>query len=69
MYNQLEKLAILQLETLNKLLETKSDDYEIRKIVKEAIEDLEILGGHVRLIENNVLTLVQFDEMKPRSRL
>jgi len=69
MYNQLEKLALLQLDTLNKLLKQKSDDYDVKKIVNETIEGLQHLGGHVRLIENNVLTLVQLDEMSPRSRL
>ena len=69
MYTQLENLALLQLKTLNKLLEINPNDYDIKKIVKETIEGLEHLGAKVRLIEDNVLTLIQVEEMRPYSRL
>lgn len=69
MYSKIEKLALLQLEILNKLLETKFYDKDIKKIVKEAIEDLEHLGVKVRLIENNILTLIQLNELNPISKL
>lgn len=69
MYTQLENLALLQLKTLNKLLEINPNDYDIKKIVKETIEGLEHLGAKVRLVENNVLTLIQVEEMIPHSRL
>lgn len=69
MYTQLENLALLQLKTLNKLLEINPNDYDIKNIVKETIEGLEHLGAKVRLIEDNVLTLIQVDEMRPHSRL
>ena len=69
MYSQLEKIVILQLDTLSKLLEKKPDDYDVKKIVMESIKGLEHLGARIRLIENNVLTLIQLDEMRPISRL
>ncbi len=69
MYSQLEKLALLQIETLNKLLQTKFYDKDVKKIVKEAIEDLEHIGVKVRLIENNILTLIKLDKLNPICRL
>ena len=69
MYSQLEKLALLQIETLNKLLQTKFYDKDVKKIVKEAIEDLEKIKVKVKLIENNILTLIQLDKLNPICRL
>ena len=73
MYSQLEHTMISYISTLNKLKYMLSyeqgKDMNLRSVINEAISDIEKLGGTVRLVEGNTLTLINIDENKIISRL
>ena len=73
MYSQLEHTMISYISTLNKLKYMLTDeqgkDMNLRSVINEAISDIEKLGGTIRLIEGNTLTLINIDENKIISRL
>lgn len=71
MYTQLEQLMISYISTLNQLRYVQSNEEQINvsSIINNAIKDIESIGGSVRLIESNTLTLVNVDENRIRSRL
>ena len=41
----------------------------IKKYINESIKDIETLGGKVRLIEDNLLSLIEFNENKNICRM
>jgi hypothetical protein len=71
MYTQLEETMISYLSTLNQLrhIESKEEQINVGSIINNAIKDIESIGGSVRLIEGNTLTLVNVHENRLRSRL
>jgi len=71
MYTQLEQTMISYISTLNKLRYTasKGDEINVGSIINGAIKDIESIGGSVRLIEGNTLTLVNVHENRLKSRL
>lgn len=71
MYTQLERTMISYLSTLNQLRYVQSNEEQINvsSIINNAIKDIESIGGSVRLIEGNMLTLINVDENRIRSRL
>ena len=67
MYTKSEQILISYLNLINKLrLIGYNDDagYLIKKYINESIKDIETLGGKVRLIEDNLLSLIEFNENK-----
>ncbi len=71
MYTQLERTMISYLSTLNQLrhIESKEEQINVGSIINNAIKDIESIGGSVRVIEGNTLTLVNVHENRLRSRL
>ena len=71
MYTQLERTMISYLSTLNQLrhIESKEEQINVGSIINNAIKDIESIGGSVRVIEGNILTLVNVHENRLRSRL
>ena len=71
MYTQLEQIMISYISTLNQVRYVQSNEEQINvsSIINNAIKDIESIGGSVRLIEGNTLTLVNVDENRIRSRL
>jgi len=71
MYTQLERTMISYLSTLNQLrhIESKEEQINVGSIINNAIKDIESIGGSVRLIEGNTLTLVNVHANRLRSRL
>ena len=51
------------------LTDEQGKDMNLRSVINEAISDIEKLGGTIRLIEGNTLTLINIDENKIISRL
>lgn len=73
MYSSGELIVISYVNTLNKLNKeilcieneesyNSNDRYLLRKIITESISEIENLGGKVRIIENGLFTLVQYNE-------
>ena len=65
MYTKAERILISYLNFINKLRLIEYNDnsgYLIKKYINESIKDIETLGGKVRLIENNLLSLIEFNE-------
>lgn len=65
MYTKAEGILISYLNFINKLRLIEYNDnsgYLIKKYINESIKDIETLGGKVRLIENNLLSLNEFNE-------
>tara|TARA_X000000368_G_C23009022_1_gene702633 strand:+ start:1420 stop:1611 length:192 start_codon:yes stop_codon:yes gene_type:complete len=62
---------ISYLSTLNQLrhIESKEEQINVGSIINNAIKDIESIGGSVRVIEGNTLTLVNVHENRLRSRL
>tara|TARA_Y100000816_G_C25824961_1_gene431577 strand:+ start:87 stop:311 length:225 start_codon:yes stop_codon:yes gene_type:complete len=74
MYTQSEKLALINVNLLNKLIQLSNDNetiikYNIDKIIRESIDDIESVGGKIRPIEDGLLTLIELNEKKCFSRL
>ena len=71
MYSQLERTMISYISTLNQLrhIESKEERINVSSIINNAIKDIESIGGSVRLIEGNTLTLININENRMRSRL
>lgn len=74
MYTQSEKLALINVNLLNKLIQLSNDNetiikYNIDKIIRESIYDIESVGGKIRSIEDGLLTLIELNEKKCFSRL
>ena len=71
MYTQLEQIMISYISTLNQLRYVQSNEEQINvsSIINNAIKDIESIGGSVRLIEDNMLTLINVDENRIRTRL
>lgn len=71
MYTQLEQIMISYISTLNQLRYVQSNEEQINisSIINNAIKDIESIGGSVRLIEGNMLTLINVDENRLRSML
>lgn len=72
MYTKSEQILISYLNLINKLrLIGYNDDagYLIKKYINESIKDIETLGGKVRLIEDNLLSLIEFNENKNICRM
>lgn len=75
MYSTAESMTISYLNTLNKLKELDMDEnetviiYKIRNLVRESINEIEKIGGKVRLTEGKLLTLVELNEYRRVSRL
>ena len=65
MYTKAEGILISYLNFINKLRLIEYNDnsgYLIKKYINESIKDIETLGGKVRLIEDNLLSLIEFNE-------
>ena len=65
MYTKAEGILISYLNFINKLRLIECNDnsgYLIKKYINESIKDIETLGGKVRLIEDNLLSLIEFNE-------
>ena len=65
MYSQLEKMTIAYLNTENQLKAVcKNTDLQqkLELIIKESIENISLNGGKIRLVENDLLTLIDIDE-------
>jgi hypothetical protein len=65
MYTKAERILISYLNFINKLRLIEYNDnsgYLIKKYINESIKDIETLGGKVRLIEDNLLSLIEFNE-------
>ena len=65
MYSQLEKMTIAYLNTINQLKAVcKNTDlqHKLELIIKESIENISLNGGKIRLIENDILTLIDINE-------
>jgi hypothetical protein len=65
MYTKAEGILISYLNFINKLRVIEYNDnsgYLIKKYINESIKDIETLGGKVRLIEDNLLSLIEFNE-------
>ena len=65
MYSQLEKMTIAYLNTINQLKSVcKNTDLQqkLELIIKESIENISLNGGKIRLVENDLLTLIDIDE-------
>ena len=65
MYSQLEKMTIAYLNTVNQLKAVcKNTDLQqkLELIIKESIENISLNGGKIRLVENDILTLIDIDE-------
>ena len=65
MYSQLEKMTIAYLNTINQLKSfCKNTDLQqkLELIIKESIENISLNGGKIRLVENDLLTLIDIDE-------
>ena len=73
MYSSGDLLLISYISMLNRLnieiLCNKDDEnynsndrYVLRKIITESIREIEKMGGKVRIIENGLFTLVQYNE-------
>ena len=65
MYSQLEKMTIAYLNTVNQLKAVcKNTDLQqkLELIIKESIENISLNGGKIRLVENDLLTLIDIDE-------
>ena len=74
MYNQSEKLALIHINLLNKLIQLGNNNetiikYDIDKIIRESIYDVENVGGKIRPIEDGLLTLIELNEKTCHSRL
>ena len=72
MYSKSERILISYLTLINKLKLLDYDgDYQflINRYILESIKDIEELGGKVRLIEDNLLSLIEYDENKNKCRL
>jgi|TARA_Y100000992_G_scaffold292698_1_gene250495 hypothetical protein len=75
MYSTAESMTISYLNALNKLKELDMDEnesviiYKIRNLVRESINEIEKIGGKVRLTEGKLLTLVELNEYRRVSRL
>ena len=74
MYNQSEKLALININLLNKLIQLGNNNetiikYDIDKIIRDSIKDIENVGGKIRPIEDGLLTLIELNEKKCYSRL
>ena len=75
MYSTAESMTISYLNALNKLKELDMDEnesviiYKIRNLVSESINEIEKIGGKVRLTEGKLLTLVELNEYRRVSRL
>ena len=65
MYSQLEKMTLAYLNTINQLKSVcKNTDLQqkLELIIKESIENISLNGGKIRLVENDLLTLIDIDE-------
>tara|TARA_Y100000992_G_scaffold38523_1_gene21616 strand:- start:484 stop:705 length:222 start_codon:yes stop_codon:yes gene_type:complete len=65
MYSQLEKMTIAYLNTINQLKAVcKNTDlhHKLELIIKESIENISLNGGKIRLVENDILTLIDINE-------
>ena len=72
MYSKSERILISYITLLNKLkiLDIDGDyKYLVNKYIIDSINDIENIGGKIRLIEDNLLALVDLDETKNISRL
>lgn len=71
MYTQLENTMISYISTLNKLkiMKNNSDEVNIKSVINEALKDIEKIGGSVRLIEGDTLTLININENNLISKL
>tara|TARA_B100000035_G_C20827451_1_gene477140 strand:+ start:454 stop:684 length:231 start_codon:yes stop_codon:yes gene_type:complete len=76
MYSTAESMTISYLNTLNKLKELEIDQgntsvtiYKIKNLIRESINEIEKIGGKVRLTEGKLLSLVELNEYKQVSRL
>lgn len=74
MYNQTEKLALININLLNKLIQLGNNNetiikYDIDKVIRDSIKDIENAGGKIRPIEDGLLTLIELNEKKCYSRL
>jgi hypothetical protein len=75
MYSTAESMTISYLNTLNKLKDLEIDEkdsiksFQIRNIVRESINEIEKIGGKVRLTQGNLLTLIELNENTQVSRL
>ena len=73
MYSTGELIVISYLNTLNKLNReilcneneesyNSNDRYLLRKIITDSISEIENLGGKVRMIEDGMITLIEYNE-------
>ena len=73
MYSSGELIIISYVNTLNKLNKeilcneneetyNSNDRYLLRKIITESISEIENLGGKVRMIEDGMFTLIEYNE-------
>jgi len=74
MYSQSEKLALINVNLLNKLIYLLNNNnsiikYDIEKIIRDSIQDIENTGGKIRAIEDGLLTLIELNEKNCLSRL
>jgi hypothetical protein len=74
MYSQSEKLALINVNLLNKLIYLLNNNnsiikYDIEKIIRDSIQDIENTGGKIRAIEDGLLTLIELNEKTCMSRL
>lgn len=74
MYSQSEKLALINVNLLNKLIYLVNNNnttinYDIEKIIQDSIKDIEKSGGKIRAIEDGLLTLIELNEKNCLSRL
>ena len=74
MYSQSEKLALINVNLLNKLIYLVNNNnttinYDIEKIIQDSIKDIEKSGGKIRAIEDGLLALIELNEKNCLSRL
>jgi hypothetical protein len=60
--NMLNRLNIEILCNENEESYNSNDRYVLRKIITESIREIEKMGGKVRIIENGLFALVQYNE-------
>tara|TARA_Y100000389_G_C17447900_1_gene512767 strand:- start:568 stop:813 length:246 start_codon:yes stop_codon:yes gene_type:complete len=60
--NMLNRLNVEILCNENEESYNSNDRYVLRKIITESIREIEKMGGKVRIIENGLFALVQYNE-------